>query len=82
MISRAKSPITVPGYNLTGGLLFAGVNGQPRGAFNADQKRLAAARSDWRTKFFGQETAGIPRRASVAITCRPTSSAARSDSRA
>ncbi len=30
----AKSPITVPGYNLTGGLLFAGVNGQPQGPFN------------------------------------------------
>ena len=30
----AKSPITVPGYNLSGGLLFAGVNSQPRGAFN------------------------------------------------
>src|SRR5260370_30808001 len=30
----AKSPIAAPGYNLTGGLLFAGVNGQSRGAFN------------------------------------------------
>ncbi|HWB87484.1 MAG TPA: carboxypeptidase-like regulatory domain-containing protein [Bryobacteraceae bacterium] len=30
----AKSPLTVPGYNLVGGLLFAGVNGQPNGAFN------------------------------------------------
>src|ERR1035437_2221466 len=43
----AKSPITVPGYNLAGGLLFAGVNGQPRGAFNptknAWQPRLGLA---------------------------------------
>ena len=31
---NAKSPLVVPGYNLAGGLLFAGVNGQPAGAFN------------------------------------------------
>jgi hypothetical protein len=33
--AAAKSPIAVPGYDLRGGLLFAGVNGQPRGAFNS-----------------------------------------------
>lgn len=34
--STSTFPIQVPGYNLTGGLLFAGVNGQPRGAFDPD----------------------------------------------
>jgi len=44
---NAKSPIVVPGYNLQGGLLFAGVNGQPSGAFeptrNAWQPRIGVA---------------------------------------
>jgi hypothetical protein len=43
----ATSPVQVPGLNLTGGLLFAGVNGQPTGAFNPDhqdwQPRLGVA---------------------------------------
>lgn len=30
------SPLQIPGLNLTGGLQFAGVQGQPRGAFNSD----------------------------------------------
>jgi hypothetical protein len=32
----ATSPIQIPGYNLKGGLLFTGVGGQARGAFNSD----------------------------------------------
>ncbi len=44
---NSPSPLRVPGLNLTGGLLFAGVNGQPRGAFNPDrenwQPRLGVA---------------------------------------
>lgn len=39
----SPSPIQVPGLNLTGGLMFAGVNGQPRGAFNPD-------RQDWQPR--------------------------------
>ena len=33
------SPIQVPGYDLTGGLLFTGINGAPRGAFAPDFDR-------------------------------------------
>ncbi|MFB3825171.1 MAG: TonB-dependent receptor domain-containing protein [Bryobacteraceae bacterium] len=33
----AKSPYQVPGLDLRGGLLFAGVNGQPRTTFNSDR---------------------------------------------
>jgi hypothetical protein len=33
--ATVKSPITVPGYDLRGGLLFAGVGGLSRGAFNS-----------------------------------------------
>lgn len=36
----AKSPYQVPGLDLRGGLLFAGVNGQPRGAFNPDRNNF------------------------------------------
>ncbi|MCL4402349.1 MAG: TonB-dependent receptor [Acidobacteria bacterium] len=32
-----KSPYQVPGYDLRGGLLFAGVDGQPRAAFDPDR---------------------------------------------
>jgi hypothetical protein len=32
----AAAPFQVPGYNVKGGLLFAGVNGQARGAFDRD----------------------------------------------
>jgi len=43
----AKSPYNVPGLDLRGGLLFAGVGGQPRGAFDPDtntwQPRLGVA---------------------------------------
>ncbi|MBI4876443.1 MAG: TonB-dependent receptor [Acidobacteria bacterium] len=43
----AQSPYQAPGYNLRGGLLFAGDKGQPRGAFNPDrnnwQPRLGVA---------------------------------------
>jgi hypothetical protein len=34
------SPLQIPGYNLRGGMLFAGVNGNPRGAFNSDLNNL------------------------------------------
>jgi len=37
---NAQSPFQVPGLNFRGGLLFAGVNGQPRGAFNADKNNF------------------------------------------
>jgi hypothetical protein len=37
---QAQSPLQVPGYNLRGGLLFAGVNGAPRGAFNPDKNNF------------------------------------------
>ncbi len=33
---NTPSPLQVPGFNLTGGLLYAGVNGQPRGLYNPD----------------------------------------------
>lgn len=33
---NAKSPYQVPGLDLKGGLLFAGINGQPRGTFDRD----------------------------------------------
>jgi hypothetical protein len=43
----ARSPYQVPGLDLRGGLLFTGVNGQPRGAFDSDrnnfQPRIGAA---------------------------------------
>jgi hypothetical protein len=35
------SPLQVPGLNLTGGLLYAGVNGQPRGIYNPDRDNFA-----------------------------------------
>ncbi|MEO7143653.1 MAG: TonB-dependent receptor [Bryobacteraceae bacterium] len=35
---NTASPLQVPGLNLTGGLLYAGVNGQPRGIYNPDWK--------------------------------------------
>jgi hypothetical protein len=37
---NAKSPYQVPGYDLRGGLLFAGVGGQPRGAYNPDKNNF------------------------------------------
>jgi hypothetical protein len=37
---NAKSPYQVPGYDLRGGLLFAGVGGQPRGAYNPDKNNI------------------------------------------
>lgn len=50
----AKSPYTVPGLDLRGGLLFAGINGQPRGAFEPDrntwQPRLGMAYKVLNTK--------------------------------
>jgi hypothetical protein len=33
---NTPSPLKVPGLNLNGGLLYAGVNGQPRGLYNPD----------------------------------------------
>ncbi len=39
----SRSPLTVPGLDLRGGLLFAGVNAQPRGAFEPD-------RSNWQPR--------------------------------
>jgi hypothetical protein len=36
-----QSPLRVPGYNLTGGLLYAGVNGAPRGLYNPDRNNFA-----------------------------------------
>ena len=36
----AKSPYTVPGLDLRGGLVFAGANGQPRGAFDSDKNNF------------------------------------------
>ena len=35
------SPLQVPGLNLMGGLLYAGVNGQPRGLYNSDWNQWA-----------------------------------------
>ncbi len=50
----ARSPYQVPGLDLRGGLLFAGVNGVPRGAFDGDwnniQPRLGLAAKLLRTK--------------------------------
>lgn len=42
--ASAQSPYRVSGLNLRGGLLFAGLNGQPRGAFDAD-------RNNWQPRF-------------------------------
>ena len=36
----ARNPYVAPGYDLRGGLLFAGVGGQPRTAFNSDYKDI------------------------------------------
>ncbi|MBL8215822.1 MAG: carboxypeptidase regulatory-like domain-containing protein [Bryobacterales bacterium] len=36
----AQNPYQVPGLNLRGGLLFAGVNGLPRGAFDTDKNNF------------------------------------------
>lgn len=41
---NAASPYRVPGLDLRGGLLFAGVDGQPRGAFDPD-------RNTWQPRF-------------------------------
>ena len=35
------SPLQVPGLNLTGGLIYAGINGQPRGLYNSDWNQWA-----------------------------------------
>jgi len=35
------SPLQVPGLNLEGGLIYAGVNGQPRGLYNPDRDNFA-----------------------------------------
>jgi hypothetical protein len=37
---NAKSPYQIPGYDLRGGLLFAGVGGQPRGARDPDKDNI------------------------------------------
>lgn len=37
---NSPSPIQVPGMEVRGGLLFAGVNGLPRGAFRADRDNI------------------------------------------
>jgi len=51
---NAKSPYQVPGLDLRGGLLFAGVNGQPRGAYDPDwnnvQPRVGVAYRMFRSK--------------------------------
>ncbi|MDX1982379.1 MAG: TonB-dependent receptor, partial [Bryobacteraceae bacterium] len=36
-----QSPLRVAGFNLTGGLLYAGVNGQPRGLYDRDGNNWA-----------------------------------------
>jgi hypothetical protein len=36
----ARNPYTVPGLDLKGGLLFAGVDGQPRGSFDTDYNNI------------------------------------------
>lgn len=38
---NASSPLQVPGLNLQGGLLFAGVKGIPRGLYNPDRNNFA-----------------------------------------
>jgi hypothetical protein len=35
------SPLKVPGYNLTGGLIYANVGGQPRGIYEPDRNNFA-----------------------------------------
>ena len=35
------SPLKVPGLDLRGGLLYAGVNGVPRGIYNPDRNNFA-----------------------------------------
>ncbi len=37
----AQSPVRAPGLNLTGGLLYAGVNGLDRGIYNPDRNNIA-----------------------------------------
>jgi hypothetical protein len=37
---NVASPLQVPGLNLTGGLLYAGMNGQPRGLYDSDWNNL------------------------------------------
>jgi len=37
---NARSPYQVPGLDLRGGLLFAGIDGLPRGAFNTDYNNM------------------------------------------
>jgi len=36
-----RSPLQVPGLNLTGGLLYAGVDGRPRGIYDSDRNNFA-----------------------------------------
>jgi hypothetical protein len=52
----ARSPYQVPGFDLRGGLLFAGVGGQPRGSFDPDrnnfQPRIGLAYKMWQGKPF------------------------------
>jgi hypothetical protein len=38
---NSPSPLALPGLDLQGGLLYAGVNGQPRGIYNPDRRNLA-----------------------------------------
>lgn len=38
---QTPSPLEVPGLNLRGGLLYAGVNGNPRGIYNPDRNNFA-----------------------------------------
>jgi hypothetical protein len=38
---NTPSPLKVPGLNLNGGLLYAGVNGAPRGIYNPDRNNFA-----------------------------------------
>ncbi len=38
---RSPSPLAVPGLDLTGGLLYAGVNGQPRGIYRPNRANFA-----------------------------------------
>ena len=39
--SAVPNPLRVPGLNLTGGLLYAGVGGQPRGIYESDRNNFA-----------------------------------------
>ena len=76
----AKTPYDVPGLDLRGGLLFAGVNGQPRGAFNPDRNNYPAAGRRGVARPAVQ-AAGVPGRHLGVPSCRLPSSAARPASR-